>query len=500
MKSFAALFAGRDDVAGRYLLPSGVKPSAKGKLAGRAQTLREVITDASYKAHNAGKQRLGIVPIRPSDNTVSWFALDADVYKSPTLHRDLAKKINRAMLPLVITKSKSGGAHLWCFFRDPVPAVRARDIAKDYVKKLGLDPKTEIFPKQETIDVADDGSWINLPYFGDTCVGLDETGERELDLKEFLSHANSRLVTLEDAQIAKKNSNDLGGSDAPPCVDAMLDEGLEEGGRNSAMAQIALYLLKSSPDDWEDRLAEINETKCHPPLDMDEIKTIIKSVRRKNYQYLCNQQPMCSLCDKKACLTRKYGVGDGENKEKSSVVMIDALEKIEGDEPTYRVTMMGRTFEVPVIEHLMNFRLFRIQVAKRLDVVLPAVTQKMWDAYIGDMLRDMDHVEAPADTIMAERVVTEFMDWAGRGAARSGPEVLIGGQLWYDEKSKLLYFRAQDFLEMCDRKFKITRNHVWRFLRDRGATETMLTIKGVEHRVWTYPLTDERLITGRERT
>lgn len=501
MKSFADLFAGRDDVCGRYELPPGQQPNAKGKLTGRASTRREHVTEASYKKHTEGKERLGIVPIRPGDNSVLWFALDADLYKTPSLYKDLAKKINKLQLPLCLTKSKSGGAHLWCFFRDPIPAVRARDIAKDYIKKLGLDKKTEIFPKQDTIFVEDDGNWINLPYFGKTAVGLDTDGERELTLKEFLSHANSRAVTLEDLKIKKKEiatASDSEDGGAPPCVETMIEEGLEEGGRNSALAHVGVFLIKAYPDEWEDKLVEMNDTICHPPLSIDEVKVIIKSLHRKNYQYLCEQQPMCALCNKDLCLTRKYGVGSGDNKNASGVVLIDKLEKIEGDEPTYRVTMEGRQFEVPSAETLLTFRLFKLTVFKRINKVLPHCTPKMWEAYMRDLIAEAEIVEPPADTVMSERILNEFKDWCGRSAARTGSEVIIGGQLFYDEQEKALFFRGQDFLEMCDRKFRIQRTVVWRAMRDAGTREEQLQIKGATHKVWRFPLADERWLTGRD--
>jgi hypothetical protein len=501
MKSFSALFAGRDDVCGRYVLPPNVKPDARGKLKGAAQTLREVVTDASYKKHLAGKERIGIVPIRPSDNTLVWFALDADLYKSPTLHKDLAKKINRLGLPLVLTRSKSNGAHLWCFFRDPVPAGRAIDIAKDYIKKLGLDPKTEIFPKQSTIHVEDDGNWINLPYFGKNAVGLDTDGETEFTLKQFLSFANSRAVTLDDLKIKKRESDvtqDGEDEGAPPCVATMIKEGIEEGGRNSALAQIGVFYIKAYPDVWEDKVMEANDTICHPPLAVEEVRVIIKSLHKKNYQYLCNAQPQCALCDKETCLTRKYGVGSGDNEHSSGVVIIEKIEKIDGDEPTYRVTMEGRQFEVPNADAILTFRLFKQTVFKRLNKVLQHSTQKMWEAYVRDLMDEIAIVEPPADTVMAERILTEFKDWASRSAARSGSDVIIGGQLFYEASKKALFFRGQDFLEMCDRKFRIKRTDVWRAMRDLGTVEEEIQIKGMMHKVWKFPLADERWIMGRE--
>ncbi len=500
MKSFAALFAGRDDICGRYVLPPNVKPDARGKRKGAAATRREVVTEASYKKHLAGKERIGIVPIRPGDNSVSWFALDADLYKSPTLFRDLAKKINALQLPLVLSQSKSGGAHMWCFFRDPIPAVMARDIAKDYIKKLRLDPKTEIFPKQDSIQVEDDGNWINLPYFGKEAPGMDETGTRELTLKEFLSRANDMAVTLEDLKIKKRETNIAvleDGDGAPPCVETMMTEGIEEGGRNSALTQIGVYLIKSDPDAWEDKLIDANERHCHPPLSMDELKVIIKSLQKKDYAYLCNQQPMCSLCDKDTCLTRKFGVGSGENARTSGVVVIENLEKIEGDEPSYRVTMMGgQQFTIPNAEALINFRIFKQQAFKRLNRMLPHCTQKMWEAYVGDLILTAPVIDPPPDTVLAERIRTELKKWIIRAAARD-KDVVIGGQPYYDETQKCVYFNGGDFLEMCDRQYKCSRTQVWMSLRDRGGVEEDLEINGETHKVWRYPVPDEKWIEKR---
>lgn len=499
MKSFADLFAGRDDVCGRYVLPPNVKPTATGKLSGAAATRREVVTEASYKKHTEGKERLGIVPIRPGDNTVLWFALDADLYKTPNLHRDLAKKIKRLMLPLVITKSKSGGAHLWCFFRDPIPAVRARDIAKDYIKKLKLSPKTEIFPKQDTIHVEDDGNWINLPYFGKVAVGLDRDGERELTLKQFLSHANEWTQTLDDLKIKRKETDAVVQGEqegAPPCIETMIEEGIEEGGRNSALAHIGVFLRKKHPDDWQDKLVEYNDSIVHPPLSSKELSTIAQSMHKGEYQYLCSQQPMCAMCDKETCLTRKYGVGSGDNKNASNVVIIEHLEKIEGDEPTYRVTVGGKQFVVPSAEVLMNFRLFKLCAAKRINKVLPHVPQKAWDGYIGELMEGMDIIDAPSATIMPERILDLFKDWISRSTVRR-LDAIAPGQPYYSDTDKAVYFKPNSFLKLCDREFRLTkRTDVWRVMRDFGTIETEINVNGAMIEVWKFPLNDERWIRG----
>ena len=149
------------------LVSTRVKKTLEGekRVAEGRRTAMEPLTLAHWQAHLAGEMGLGIVPCR-LDATVVFGALDVDKYDIEDLHFSLPKRVDKLGLPIVITRSKSGGAHLWVFFCKPVPAKRAIAFLEWARDKLRLDKKTEIFPKQASVENMDAGSWINLPYFG----------------------------------------------------------------------------------------------------------------------------------------------------------------------------------------------------------------------------------------------------------------------------------------------------------------------------------------------
>lgn len=493
MSKFSDLFVGRTDVYGTYRVPPGTKPTAKGKMQGVASTRRENVTDALYDAHLKGEKRLGLVPIRPNTNDVMWLAMDVDEYKTKDLHARLAKRVAELGLPLVLTRTKSGGAHLWCFFDKPIKAIQARTIANNFLKKLGLKKETEIFPKQETIREEDDGSWINLPYFGDTCKAVTEDGKKEMTLDQFLDYANERRIRTDDLKQHEEQNEappvvtDDGGEEQgmPPCIATMLVNGIEEGGRDNAMMHIAVYLIKAFPDDWENRLIEMNDEYCHPPLSHYEIGKTIKSLKNKNYQYLCKQIPMKTICNKEVCLTRKFGVGGGEATS-GPAILIDQLVKVEGEEPIYRVTMYGRQFNVDA-ETLFNYRSFQIAAMKAIDRVLPTLKKDKWDATINEKMTSMEVLKPSEDTQMHTRIVGKFKEWVQQSASSTKPEVIEEHGIPY-YSGNAISFKPNDFLNIIDKQFKISRDLAWIYLHDWGVLDAEITIGKRNVKVWRYTI------------
>lgn len=167
---------------GRYTTQGQAVPGQKHN--GKAETLRERPMVDLVTRHLKGEARLGFIPIHREG--FCWFgAIDIDIYSGLDV-KVLAAKVKKKNLPLIVSTSKSGGAHLTIFFREPVPASGARQLLAGYAADLGY-ATAEIFPKQDALMTDDDvGNWINLPYFG--CVGyaLDENG-RALNVEEFIA-------------------------------------------------------------------------------------------------------------------------------------------------------------------------------------------------------------------------------------------------------------------------------------------------------------------------
>ena len=159
---FKAIFSGLDIAYGTYKIESS---RGDGKQAGKAVVVRKPPTDDLWVKHLEGVEpSLGIIPIR-ADNTCIWGCIDIDQY--PLDHAGLIKKVRQLELPMVVCRSKSGGAHVFLFVKEPIPAAEMQRFLKAGAALLG-EAGREIFPKQAEIlvDRGDTGNFLNLPYFG----------------------------------------------------------------------------------------------------------------------------------------------------------------------------------------------------------------------------------------------------------------------------------------------------------------------------------------------
>ena len=88
------------------------------KIKGKSFVKRQPVTDELWQKHLDGKENLGIIPIN-DDNQCKWGCIDIDSYAEFN-HKKLISKINNLNLPLLVCRSKSGGAHVFLFTFDYV--------------------------------------------------------------------------------------------------------------------------------------------------------------------------------------------------------------------------------------------------------------------------------------------------------------------------------------------------------------------------------------------
>lgn len=277
---FSTLFEGAERGYGLYEVTGTKTP--EGKRVGNAATKDGVVTVEMWEDHLNGKIRLGVIPIK-ADSTVRFGAIDVDVYDGLD-HRKIAQTIQKFSLPLVVTRSKSGGAHMWCFAKEPVSAASMQKKLKDIAALLGYG-ECEIFPKQTKIlaERGDKGNWINMPYQGGTrgmCYGVRIDGEA-MTLEAFLEYAEGIKVTGEDLEkpLTDKPSEDY--VDGPPCLQHLAAVGIPAGTRNNGLFAIAVYLRKAFPEAWEEMLEDYNAKYLDPPLKSSEVQGTIKSAKKK---------------------------------------------------------------------------------------------------------------------------------------------------------------------------------------------------------------------------
>ena len=202
-KDFAELFAGLKLAYGCYR-PN--EDNGPGKQKGQYRVVSEEVTDERllelWENHLKGEESLGIVPIQ-EDNTCVWGAIDIDTY--PLKHDDLVERlVKRNKLPFIIGRSKSGGAHIYCFVKEPVAASVMQGKLKEIASALGYGT-AEIFPKQTKLllEKGDRGNILNMPYFGgetSTRYCHDDKGIAILDLKQFIKHAKSKKITKRELE------------------------------------------------------------------------------------------------------------------------------------------------------------------------------------------------------------------------------------------------------------------------------------------------------------
>ena len=278
---FKSIFSGLEIAYGQY------QPGERGdngKQQGKAFIVRQDVTDELWTNHLEGKgPALGIIPIT-ENNDCRWGCIDIDEYNFD--HLGLIKSIRSHNLPLIVCRSKSGGAHVFLFTKENIPASLMQSKLKEMAIILGYEG-SEIFPKQTEILVerGDTGNFLNLPYYNNTKglrYAIDDNGDA-LALEQFYTAYDKYSCTrgdVEGIRVAEKKREEafpLG----PPCLNKLAVTGFGQGSRNNALFNIAVFYKQSEPDTWEDKIVEANLKYMDPPLSNNEVQQLIKSVNRK---------------------------------------------------------------------------------------------------------------------------------------------------------------------------------------------------------------------------
>ena len=154
---------------------------------------------------------------------------------SPFNHKEFIEKLKNKNIPMIVFRSKSGGAHAFIFTKTFVPATVMRAKLKIIASAVGF-AKAEIFPKQDyiRIDRGDTGSFLNLPYHGNgktVRYAFDDKGN-SLSLQEFLEFYEKKVLEekeLQTLEIKTERNDDDDFKGIPPCLEALLSEGVKLG-------------------------------------------------------------------------------------------------------------------------------------------------------------------------------------------------------------------------------------------------------------------------------
>ena len=422
--------------------------SETGKHQTKSFTIKNPPTDRLWQGHLDGEDpALGIVPIR-EDNRCKWGCIDIDTY--PFDHKSFIKKIRSKNIPMILFRSKSGGAHAFLFTKDFVPASLMRVRLKKIAAELGY-AKAEIFPKQDYIraDRGDTGSFLNLPYHGgDKTIryAFDDEGNC-LTLNQFFDMYEKYSLSEKELANVKKikekledDNNPLKG--APPCLIAISKEGIPNGQRNNAMYNFGVYLKKRHSSDWDLKMYDYNKKYCTPPLERKEIEILIKSLERKEYQYKCKDEPIQSFCNAKLCVTQEFGVGDG-----APSPTITEIRKYDSDPPIYFVTIDGESVEVDDVT-LHDSEKFSVASMNQLGRPMLPVGKIIWRKMLIHLFKNLGEVPAPESSKIDVQVKELLADFINKAPGKEMKDIKRGLP-YSDEKES--FFKFKDFWRYLQR-------------------------------------------------
>ena len=133
IEKFKQIFAGLDRAHGVTIV--GESNGNGTKVKGKSFVKREPVTDELWQKHLDGVDSLGVIPIN-DENKCKWGCIDIDSYAGFD-HQKLINKIKQFKLPLVVCRSKSGGAHVFLFTTDFVSASLMQDKLNEIRSVLG---------------------------------------------------------------------------------------------------------------------------------------------------------------------------------------------------------------------------------------------------------------------------------------------------------------------------------------------------------------------------
>lgn len=483
-KELFNLFRGLRRAYGMYKIEG---KSAKGKVEGKAVTIQELLTEEHWAKHLAGEKGIGIVPITDR-NTCAFAAIDIDVYNLDL--KKLEANIRKLQLPLVVCRTKSGGAHLYLFLTEEVSAKIIRKYMTQWAIALGY-PGVEIFPKQDTLAGPEDvGNWINMPYFdAERTMRYAVHNGLALQLDEFVAYAQSMVVSEEDLTFVEFAGTDELLKGAPPCLVTLALNGVPEGSRNNALYNFAV-LARQQRDgqDWQDLLGEFNNEYLNPPLPLSEVNALVKSLGKKDYFYKCKDAPINNVCNKELCRTCDYGIG-GSSQDPG--VTIGELTKILTDPPVWIIQVDSARLELETDDLLMQRR-FAKKCVEVINVLPTPLKASDWGVLVNGMLANVREIEAPPDSGTRGLFMYYLESFCTTRAPANKKDEILLGKPFHDMGRT--YFRVADFMRYLEQqRFRDVRgNRIYSTMRDEIKDVqhhfTMLRGKGTNY--WSVPSFD----------
>lgn len=467
--------------------PTKLNQSRRGFAPGPA-------TDIHWKHHLDGTNSLGLVPINDYQE-VKFMAIDVDLDIMEglriTLH-SLCAQIEANGMPFIVCRSKSGAAHLYCFFKDDTAVAPVRNAMirmADYMGMTTLERPCEFFPHTSKLDKESNGKYINLPYFNSndtTRYGLSATGNR-LSLSEFILLAESKCISSADfCKWKAPQSEDTYLRDivcnGPPCLQTIYDQGIQDGTKNDILFQFGILFKRYNAKTFEDNTELVNQSRCETPHNSSDLTNTLKGLRKKTYHYNCAHPCMAPICAKSLCMSRKYGI-------KANVEFPPIKEIIQwGASDEYFEIVFETGAKVKVLASAMiNFQEVQGVLIQALHVVLPTPKRADWNEFITGLMVKVKRMDVPKEFNVESSIQALIIAYAtSRTIGTKLEDLLVKKPVRQDDK---IYIRHKDIQEeILKRRFPgYLDGSEYAVVYSMGGTMTALDIAGQRFAVFIIP-------------
>ena len=485
------LFEGSDLAIGKTIIEKN--GDSRKKKDTRCWTEKRPVTKLDWEKHINGTIRLGIPPIN-SSSQAKWGAIDVDNYEIDPA--EIAKIAGKTGYPLVVTRSKSGGSHIFLFLTEYCDAGDLIKALDHIASELGLGT-CEIFPKQASIGHHDEqpdfGNWINMPFFrGDDTEQYSYTpsGTPIRRVCDFIAYVYSRHSSLLDV-LARINPDESIFPDGPPCLNILFGRdkkgstGTIVGNRNVLLSNACVYAKRALQSRWEDRIRELNRNFSEPLGDR-EVDAIIKSYGSKDYKYQCSKEPLCSHCNSTRCKTKKYGIGsDGilsNNRSLTKVATIPPIWYLDiqtAKGPDRRISLST--------EELQSPRLFQLRCIEVLNHMYSTPKPEEWREIVNTLLNHVNIIDVPPEDTPIGQLYEHIEDWIANNSSDDSADVMSRGLVYTTINDNI--FRIKELYHYLDtRGFKLLKQHeIIAALKEANGKTIMKKINGKTSRCWTLP-------------
>lgn len=436
------IFKGNDKAYGVTVLGDTVN----GKVQASCRLQPGKIDNNVMARHLSGQQSIGVAPIM-ADGTCWFGAIDIDEYQHSWGIQRIVERLYEFKLPLIPCYSKSKHLHLYLFLSLPAPARALRELLREYVALVGASDRTELFPKQDTVNqTAKFYSWINLPYFnesGDDCRKMVNNDGSLASCPSFIESVREKRQTLE-AHTKFIHSMDY--NDAPMCVRAFHFLGDCETGRNNNMFNVGVYFKTKYPEeDLTTYLERFNESLINP-LEIEELhNTIISGFEKNTYTYNCKGNEFCckAYCNKTPFNpTKTLGLSFGQLIQyNTEPVTYDwYVKKNDGEEVV---------LHFPSADSLLNQERFRTLVMTLCHVVPYKVKSAQWADTLNLAMRNLVVKDSTnTDEFTTGSLITQMIYNYFTGSLKTNNIAdIYAGRVYDDTINNVYMFSPQSILQ-----------------------------------------------------